>query len=120
MNPVFLSSVLALGVLGLIFGAGLAYAAKKFAVETDPKVEKIIDVLPGANCGACGQPGCSAFAEAVVAGRVPPTGCIPGGKDVSEKISVILGVTGVDVEEPKVAVVQCQGGKEEAKEKFIL
>ena len=83
MSPMFLSSLIALGGLGLIFGAGLAYAARKFAVEVDPKVEHIIEILPGANCGACGQPGCSAFAEAVVAGRIPPNKCVPGGQETA-------------------------------------
>ena len=119
MDPTLLSSIIALGGLGLIFGVGLAYAAQKFAVKVDPKVEQILQVLPGANCGACGQPGCSAFAEAVAAGRVPPNKCIPGGQDTATKIAAILGVTAVDSEEPKVAVVQCRGGKQEAKERFI-
>jgi len=119
MDPLFLSSIIALGGLGLLFGVGLAFAAKKFAVKVDPRVEEIVEILPGANCGACGQPGCSAYAEAVVAGQTPPNKCSPGGQEVAEKISQILGLTGVEAEEPKVAVVQCQGGKAEAKEKFI-
>ncbi|NIA29790.1 MAG: Fe-S cluster domain-containing protein [Actinobacteria bacterium] len=119
MDPLFLSSIIALGGLGLLFGVGLAFAAKKFAVKVDPRVEEIVEILPGANCGACGQPGCSAYAEAVVAGRVPPNKCSPGGQDVAARMSHILGITGVEAEEPKVAVVQCQGGKAEAREKFI-
>ena len=51
-----LNSVLVLGALGLIFGAILAYASKKFAVDVDERVESILDVLPGANCGGCGFP----------------------------------------------------------------
>lgn len=46
-----LNSVLVLGALGLIFGAILAYASKKFAVDVDERLESILDVLPGANCG---------------------------------------------------------------------
>lgn len=118
MDPLFISSVIALAGLGLLFGAGLAYASKKFAVYVDPKVEQIVDVLPGANCGACGKPGCAAYAEAVVAGETPPNMCSPGGADVAEEISKILGVA-VEAAEPKVAVVQCQGGNEEAVEKFV-
>ncbi|MBN1478649.1 Fe-S cluster domain-containing protein [candidate division KSB1 bacterium] len=117
MDPVFLSSILTLGGLGLLFGAGLAYAAKKFAVYVDPKVEQIIEALPGANCGACGKPGCSAYAEAVVKGETPPNMCSPGGADVTEKIARILGVK-AEATEPKVAVVQCQGGRAEAVEKY--
>ncbi|MBN1999028.1 Fe-S cluster domain-containing protein [candidate division KSB1 bacterium] len=114
----FVSSIIALGGLGFLFGAGLAYASKKFSVEVDPKVELVQDVLPNANCGACGQPGCAAFAEAVVAGRVAPNKCTPGGSETAQRISDILGVSGVEAEEPRVAVLQCQGGNKEAPDKF--
>jgi Na+-translocating ferredoxin:NAD+ oxidoreductase RNF subunit RnfB len=119
MDSIFYPAIIALGGLGLLFGMGLAYASKKFEVEVNPKVEQIIEALPGANCGACGLPGCSAFAEAVIAGRVPPDGCIPGGEDVSAQVSSILGVKKGEAGEPNVAVVQCQGGHTEAEEKFI-
>ncbi len=118
MDPLFISSIIALAGLGFLFGAGLAFASKKFAVEVDPKVSLIIETLPGANCGACGQPGCNAYAEAVASGAVPPNKCTPGGQAVAEKISDILGLA-VELEDPKVAVVQCQGSKELAEEKFI-
>ena len=64
-----LNSVLVLGALGLIFGAILAYASKKFAVDVDERVESIIEVLPGANCGGCGFPGCGGLANAIVEGK---------------------------------------------------
>ncbi|HPG38017.1 MAG TPA: RnfABCDGE type electron transport complex subunit B [bacterium] len=119
MDPLFIPSIIALGGMGLLFGAGLAFAAKKFAVEVDPRVAQIIEILPGANCGSCGRPGCSAYAEAVSSGALPPNRCTPGGKNVAERISSILGLVGVEMEEPKVAVVQCQGGKNEAVEKYL-
>ncbi|MBN1559138.1 Fe-S cluster domain-containing protein [candidate division KSB1 bacterium] len=118
MDPLFLSSVIVLGGLGLLFGAALAYASIKFAVYVDPKVEQVLAVLPGANCGACGRPGCAAYAEAVVKGETPPNMCSPGGAEVTAKIAAILGVT-AEAADPKVAVVQCQGGKEQAIEKYI-
>lgn len=118
MDPLMLSSILALGALGLLFGSGLAFAAKKFAVEVDPRVEAINAVLPHANCGACGQPGCAGYAEAIASGRVPPDRCTPGGKEVAEKIAAILGLSGLEVAEPKLAVVHCQGGHKEASERF--
>jgi Na+-translocating ferredoxin:NAD+ oxidoreductase RNF subunit RnfB len=52
-----------LGVLGVVFGAILAFASKVFAVEKDPREEEIAAILPGANCGGCGYPGCSGFAR---------------------------------------------------------
>ncbi len=118
MDPLMLSSIIALGVLGLIFGSGLAFAAKKFAVEVDPRVDAIYQALPHANCGACGQPGCAAYADAIVAGRAAPDKCTPGGKDVASQVAAILGISGLAIAEPKLAVVHCQGGHAEARERF--
>ncbi len=100
-----------LGFFGLLFGAGLGIAAKKFSVEVDPRVEKIIEALPSANCGACGFPGCSGYAKAVVAQTAPVNACIPGGGAVASQISSILGVAATNAAEPKVAVCSCNGGK---------
>ena len=60
---------IALCVLGIVFGAILAVAAKVFSVEKDPREEAIAECLPGANCGGCGYPGCSGYAAAIVAGK---------------------------------------------------
>ncbi|AJC73944.1 Fe-S cluster domain-containing protein [Pseudothermotoga hypogea DSM 11164 = NBRC 106472] len=84
-------STLLMAVLGLAFGTFLAYAAKKFEVKEDPRVELVKQALPGANCGACGYAGCEAFAKAVVAGKVTPDMCTPGrAAGVAEKIKEIL------------------------------
>ena len=119
MDPLFVSSILALGGLGLLFGSGLAYASKKFSVEIDPKVEEITETLPGINCGACGYPGCSAYAEAVAAGKSEIDKCAPGGEEVILAISAIMGVEASDSGEKRIAVLHCQGGKAEAVEKFF-
>ncbi|MEA2062885.1 MAG: Fe-S cluster domain-containing protein [Gemmatimonadota bacterium] len=117
MDSVILSSTATLGLLGLIFGGGLAYASIKFAVEKDPRLDKVIDILPGANCGGCGYPGCSAFAEAVLKGEAPISGCAPGGKDVAAALAELMGVDVGDIV-PKVAVVQCQGDHEKAGNRY--
>ncbi|MCD6418224.1 RnfABCDGE type electron transport complex subunit B [bacterium] len=117
MDYAIIGALLELGFFGLLFGIGLALAAKKFAVEVDPRVEMVMEVLPNANCGACGYPGCSGFAKAVVAGEAPVSGCIPGGSEVTEKIGKILGVS-AEAKEPLVAVVKCNGGVR-AKDKFL-
>ena len=117
MDIVVISSILGIGSLGLLFGAGLAYASKKFAVEVDPKIEQVLDVLPGANCGGCGYPGCSAYAEAVVTDSADINLCSPGGSAVVKKIAGILGVEAVSAE-PMVAVVQCQVDNEKAPKRF--
>lgn len=114
-----LSAVISIGAIGLFFGAGLAYASKRFYVEVDPRVEAVIGALPGANCGACGYPGCAGFAEAVVAGNAPVNGCPPGGGAAAEKIGEIMGIAVDPSAEKKIAVCLCKGGVSEAKERYI-
>ena len=101
--------VLVIGAMGLLFGLLLAIASKVFAVETDPRVEQITEALPGANCGACGLPGCAAYAEAIVAGKEPPNRCAPGGALVSVMIAKLLGVESEAMQQ-KVAVIHCSSG----------
>lgn len=108
-----------IGGLGLLFGGLLAYAAQRFAVEEDARVETICDLLPGANCGACGFPGCINFAEKVVKGDAPVDSCIPGGKAVCDNICEVLGVESVASEVKKIAEVYCIGSKEVAPDKFV-
>ncbi|WP_448531225.1 RnfABCDGE type electron transport complex subunit B [Pseudothermotoga sp.] len=84
-------STLLMTILGFAFGTFLAYAAKKFEVKEDPRVELVKAALPGVNCGACGYAGCEAFAKAIVAGKVTPDMCTPGkAAGVAEKIKEIL------------------------------
>jgi electron transport complex protein RnfB len=74
-------AVLILGGLGLILGLGLAVASKIFYVKVDTKIEDIAGILPNANCGACGYPGCLAYAEAIVNGEAANLSqCKPGLK----------------------------------------
>lgn len=105
--------ILTLGGLGLAFGIFLTYAARKFHVEVDPRVERIMDALPGANCGACGAPGCEGFAIGVVEGKYPVHGCIAGGEEVAQRIAEIMGVEAGEVER-RIAVVKCRGDRENA------
>ena len=112
-----LAAILSLGGIGLVAATALGVAAKKFAVEVDPRELAISEVLPGANCGACGLPGCSSFAKAVVAGSIVPNLCIPGGNETTEAIADILGIEAVTVE-PRVALVTCQGDNLRATNKY--
>jgi RnfABCDGE-type electron transport complex B subunit len=108
-------AVVVLGALGAVFGLVLAFASKAFAVETDPRQQAITEVLPGANCGGCGYPGCSGYAAAILKG-VPTNKCLPGGDETAAKIAVILGIEAEDVKE-MVAFVRCSGGSR-AKRKY--
>ncbi|MBN2259558.1 MAG: RnfABCDGE type electron transport complex subunit B [Clostridiales bacterium] len=102
-------AVVSLGGMGLIFGAVLAFASQKFAVEIDPRAIEIRNALPGANCGACGFPGCDGFANAVLAGKTSVNGCPVGGPESASKIAEIMGVAAV-AGEKKTARVLCKGG----------
>lgn len=117
MWEIILGSLGIMAVLGLILGLGLAYASKKFAVERDPRIDQVREILPGANCGACGFPGCDGFAAKVVAGEAPINGCPVGGAAGAAKVAAIMGVE-AEEGEPMVAYVACQGGVSRAKQKY--
>jgi Na+-translocating ferredoxin:NAD+ oxidoreductase RNF subunit RnfB len=104
----WLFPLISMGLFGAAFGAGLAYASRKFAVKIDPRVAKVLEALPGINCGACGFPGCAGYAEAVVAGNAAPNMCAPGGKETTDAVCAVLGVT-VEEKEREVALIRCQG-----------
>ena len=61
-----------MATLGIALAALLALANRKLHVYEDPRIEAVESLLPKSNCGACGQPGCRAFAEKAVAGQVVP------------------------------------------------
>lgn len=87
-------SVALVAGLGGMFGAILAVAGRKLAVHTDPRIEEITNLLPGANCGSCGYPGCGVLAEAIVAGRDGVSPCLACSPDSKKKIARIMGFTG--------------------------
>ena len=113
-----LTAILVLGILGLVIGVGLAAASKIFYVYVDPLVLEIDDALPGANCGGCGMPGCTANAEAIVAGKASPNSCVAGGAELAEVIAGILGVS-VSATEPDIAKPGCYYGVQDAETKFV-
>lgn len=104
-----ISAVALMVCLGGAFGAILAYAAKKFHVEQDPRIEKVAEALPGANCGGCGLPGCGGYAEAIVKGEVELDLCAPGGAAVAMKVAQIMG-RDVAQSAKKYSVLMCKGG----------
>ena len=109
--------ILTLGVLGLLFGIGLAVASKKFAVQTDPRLEKVVGLLPGANCGACGGAGCFGFAEALLSGKASIDACRVSEEKVREQIAKLLG-TKIEKKVKLVATLHCNGGRK-VKDRFL-
>lgn len=109
---VILIAVIVLGAIGLIAALVLFGASKKFAVYEDPRVGQVASVLPQANCGGCGYPGCSGFAGACVkaadAGSLDGMLCPVGGQAVMGQVADILGMA-ASAAAPKVAVVRCNG-----------
>ena len=101
-------AVVILGVMGAVFGAILAIASKVFAVKVDERLPKLVEALPGANCGGCGFAGCQAYAQAVIDGKAPIGLCAAGGSDAAAKMSAVMGVEAQAVER-KVAMVKCRG-----------
>ncbi|MFP4081317.1 MAG: RnfABCDGE type electron transport complex subunit B [Candidatus Aminicenantes bacterium] len=114
----FLVPIITLGALGLLFSSGLVFAYKRLRVQEDPRVEQVEEILPQANCGACGYSGCRAFADAVVQGELSPESCPVGGEQVSRQISQILGITPGEYIK-KVARLHCGGTFEAAKDRGI-
>ena len=113
-----LEAIFTLAGLGLVFGGLLAFAARKLAVDTDPRIEEVRVCLPGANCGACGYGGCAQFAEAVAQGEAPLSACIPGGCEVSDQLADILGQARTEQGERKVASLRCLGDINNTRTKF--
>ena len=109
---VILIAVAALAILGFVLALLLFGVSKRFAVKEDPRIGQVLEVLPGANCGGCGFPGCGGMAAACVkaadAGSLEGLICPVGGADCMAKVAGILGME-VVVAAPKLAVVRCNG-----------
>ena len=111
MNPILLAIVI-LGAIALVSAVVLYVASRRFAVKVDERIGRVAEVLPPANCGGCGFPGCSAFAEACVkaadGGSLEGRSCPVGGQEVMDKVAGILGLEAGHAV-AKIAVVRCNG-----------
>lgn len=107
-----LTAVIVLGGIALVSAVILYVCSKKFAVHEDPRIGQVSAILPGANCGGCGYPGCAGMASALVkgadTGSIEGLFCPVGGSDVMGQVADLLGMA-VANSEPKVAVVRCNG-----------
>lgn len=105
-----ITAVAILGGVGLTFGALIALANRKLRVYEDPRIDGVTELLPGANCGACGYPGCRAFAEAAVTGAIEPAKCTVMSPDMRLDVAAYLGVDAGEAER-RVARLLCAGGR---------
>ncbi len=103
---ILIAAALMLG-LALLFTITLSIAKVRLHVETDPRIDRINEILPGANCGGCGAAGCASFARSVVEGKIAADGCPVGGPDTSALIADIMGIELV-AGHPLRPVVRCQ------------
>lgn len=110
MTGEFLIAAAVLAGIGLVLGVLIAVAVRIFKVETDPRIEAVAELLPGANCGGCGLAGCADFARNVVAGRINPAQCVAASQETRSAIARVLGVE-LTNSIPMVAVVCCSGSK---------
>lgn len=109
--------VLIFAALGLLSGILLTVASKVFEVKVDERVEQIGEVLPQANCGACGYAGCEDYAKAIVNNNAPTNACKPGGNEAAAAISAIMGTKAESVM-PEVAVLHCSGNCNVTEKKY--
>ncbi len=92
--------------MAIVLSFILGWANRAFYVETDPRVERVIDALPGANCGGCGYVGCGEYAEAVAQGGEEVSLCTVGGAACAQTIAGIMGVE-VSRHYPYRPIVHC-------------
>lgn len=112
MNSYVIAPAIMTG-LGLFFAVILAVAYRFLKVHEDPRIESTEDLLPGSNCGACGQPGCHAFAEKLVLGEESPSRCTVASPDIVDAVAELLDVD-PGSRERRVARMHCAGGKGQA------
>ena len=108
MNSLLVAPAIMVGI-GLFFGTILAVAQRFLKVDEDPRIEVTNELLPGTNCGACGQPGCLPFAEKLVAGAVDPSQCTVSTSENIEQIAEFLEVD-AGSQEKLVSRLRCSGG----------
>ena len=104
-----LQAIVALSGIGLLAALMLSTASRKFHVDVDERVESVLEALPGANCGACGNPSCFSAAEAITSGKQPVTACVAGGQDVAAAVAALMGEA-APVLDVVVSIRHCGGG----------
>ena len=109
MTTTIIYTIISLCAIGIASAVILYFVAQKFKVEEDPRIDTVESILPGANCGGCGKPGCRGFAEATVkATSLDGLFCPVGGAETMTKVAAALGME-VTAQTPQIAVVRCNG-----------
>ncbi len=118
ITKLLLGTAFFLLAFSVISAIGLTTVAARFAVKSDPRIEKVRDLLPSANCGACGFGGCQGYAEAVVTKiDVAPSLCIPGKRSVAKAIEIITDKRS-EIKEPAFSRIMCQGSWTKSSKSF--
>ncbi len=112
-----IAAVIIVSVTGLLGAAILVAASQFMKVEVDERVERIHEVLPNANCGACGYAGCGDYAAAIIESGAAPNLCVPGGAATASAVAEIAGLNAGNVVQQK-AIVACQGTFDRREKKF--
>ena len=105
---IILSAILFAAVLGALLALIIGFAAKQFAVDSDPRIETVTDMLPGANCGGCGYAGCADFGKAVVEGKATTGQCPVASAEDGARIAEYLGIQ-AEEKEKVIALIKCCG-----------
>ena len=109
MTTTIIYTIISLCAIGIASAVILYFVAQKFKVDEDPRIYTVESILPGANCGGCGKPGCRGFAEATVkATSLDGLFCPVGGAETMTKVAAALGME-VTAQTPQIAVVRCNG-----------
>lgn len=117
MGTVVIYAIIAMTIAGCVLALILYLVAQKFKIIEDPRIDEVAEKLPGANCGGCGFAGCRALAEKIVKEEnLDGKFCIVGGNDVMKKVADVMGLK-AEENEPKIAVVRCNGGCENTHQK---
>ena len=109
MNEVIFYTIIVLVSLGFMAALILYFVSRQFKVDEDPRLVEVLEALPNTNCGGCGYPGCSAFANATLTtDDLNKLNCPVGGNAVMQEVASILGVE-IEEKEPFIAVIKCAG-----------
>lgn len=111
-------TTLVIGAIGLVCGVLLSVVAKRFAVRENPLIGQLLEILPGANCGGCGRPGCDGYARDIAEHGAALNLCTACSAEMIAAMEALTGRAAGAALERKVAFVRCAGDADAAKRRF--